>query len=209
MKILLLISLGILPLGAQQLIDGIAAVVGNEIVLKSEVDQYVQSYIIQNKINTRNNSEIQKQLEKDILARLVEQKIMLTKADEDTIIADARDVDRRVEEQIRYLTEQVGSEDKLEEIQIRLKKILQESKDDKKIVGIRIYRDDEKFWCGYINDFNENLVLIQHFTEFGQTDGFVLEKIENIESIDSDDNYSANNNDWVVVHSNFREIIIR
>jgi len=115
MIVLLLISLGILPLGAQQLIDGIAAVVGNEIVLKSEVDQYVQSYIIQNKINTRNNPEIQKQLEKDILARLVEQKIMLTKADEDTIIADTRDVDRRVEEQIRYLTQQVGSEDKLEE----------------------------------------------------------------------------------------------
>lgn len=113
--VFLLISLGILPLGAQQLIDGIAAVVGNEIVLKSEVDQYVQSYIIQNKINTRNNPEIQKQLEKDILARLVEQKIMLTKADEDTIVADTRDVDRRVEEQIRYLTEQVGSEDKLEE----------------------------------------------------------------------------------------------
>lgn len=72
-----------------------------------------------------------------------------------------------------------------------LKKILQESKDDKKIIGIRIYRDDEKFWCGYIIDFNENLVLIQHFTEFGQTDGLVLEKIENIESIDSDDNYSS------------------
>ncbi len=66
--VLLLISLGILPLSAQQLIDAIAAVVGNEIVLKSEVDQYVQSYIIQNKINTRNNPEIQKQLEKDILS---------------------------------------------------------------------------------------------------------------------------------------------
>ena len=99
---------------AQQLIDGIAAVVGNEIVLKSEVDQYVQSFMIQNKINIRNDSERMKQLEKDILGRLIEQKIMLTKADEDTIIADDRDVERRVEEQIRYLIQQVGSEEKLE-----------------------------------------------------------------------------------------------
>ncbi len=113
--VFLLFCLTIIPLNAQQLIDGIAAVVGNEIVLKSEVDQYVQSYIIQNKINIRNNPAMMKQLESDILDRLVEQKIMLTKADEDTIIADAREVDRRVEEQIRYLTEQIGSEDKLEE----------------------------------------------------------------------------------------------
>lgn len=72
-----------------------------------------------------------------------------------------------------------------------LKKILQESKDNKKIIGIRMYGDDEKFWCGYIIDFNENLVVFQHFTEYGQTDGLVLEKIENIESIDSDDKYSS------------------
>ena len=98
----------------QQFIDGIAAVVGNEIVLKSEVDQYVQSYIIQNKINVSNNPELQKKLENDVLQRLIEQKIMLTKADEDTIIADEREVDRRVEEQIRYLIQQVGSEEKLE-----------------------------------------------------------------------------------------------
>jgi peptidyl-prolyl cis-trans isomerase SurA len=113
--VILMFGFTVLPLGAQQLIDGIAAVVGNEIVLKSEVDQYVQSYIIQNKINVRNNADILKKLEKDILGRLVEQKIMLTKADEDTIQADSREVDRRVDEQIRYLTEQVGSEDKLEE----------------------------------------------------------------------------------------------
>jgi peptidyl-prolyl cis-trans isomerase SurA len=99
---------------AQQMIDGIAAVVGNEIVLKSEVDQYVQSYVIQNKINIRNDSEKMKKLEKEILERLIEQKIMLTKADEDTIVADERDVDRRVEEQVRYLIQQVGSEEKLE-----------------------------------------------------------------------------------------------
>jgi peptidyl-prolyl cis-trans isomerase SurA len=113
--IILVISAAVFPLKAQQLIDGIAAIVGNEIVLKSEVDQYVQSYIIQNKINVRDNSEMLEQLQQDVLNRLVEQKIMLTKAEEDTIQADAREVDRRVDEQIRYLTQQVGSEDKLEE----------------------------------------------------------------------------------------------
>ncbi len=35
---------------AQQMVDGVAAIVGQEIILKSEVEQYVQSYVIQNKI---------------------------------------------------------------------------------------------------------------------------------------------------------------
>jgi len=113
--LIFIIGLTFSPGKAQQLIDGVAAVVGNEIVLKSEVDQYVQSYIIQNKLNVRNNNALLKELEADVLNRLIEQKILLTKADEDTIIADQRDVDRRVDEQIRYLIQQVGSEEKLEE----------------------------------------------------------------------------------------------
>ncbi len=72
-----------------------------------------------------------------------------------------------------------------------LKKILQESKDKKKVIGIRMYGDDENFWCGYITNFNDYLVLIQHFTDYGQADGIVIEKIENIESIDNNDNYSS------------------
>ena len=72
-----------------------------------------------------------------------------------------------------------------------LRNILQESKDNKRIIGIRVYRDDEKFWCGYISDFNETLIQIQHFSESGQPDGIIIEKIENIESIDSEDKYST------------------
>jgi hypothetical protein len=71
-----------------------------------------------------------------------------------------------------------------------LKKILQESKDQKRIIGIQMYGDDGKFWCGYIKEFNENLIQIQHFSESGMPDGLILEKIENIESIDTDDDYS-------------------
>lgn len=72
-----------------------------------------------------------------------------------------------------------------------LKKILQDSKENKSIIGIRIIDEDDKFWCGYIVDFNETLIQIQSYSESGQPDGIIIEKIENIESIDSDDQYSA------------------
>jgi hypothetical protein len=40
---------------AQQMVDGIAAIVGQEIILNSEVEQYVQNYVLQNKINVMSN----------------------------------------------------------------------------------------------------------------------------------------------------------
>jgi peptidyl-prolyl cis-trans isomerase SurA len=102
------------PVNGQQLVDGVVAIVGQEIILASEVEQYVQNYVLQNKINVATNPELFKSLKRDVLERLIEQKILLTKADEDTIQATDREVDRYLEEQIRTLIERAGSEDKLE-----------------------------------------------------------------------------------------------
>jgi peptidyl-prolyl cis-trans isomerase SurA len=100
---------------AQQTIEGIAAVVGQEIILKSEIEQFVQNYAIQNKLNIRSDTNLLRNLQKQVLDKMIEQKIMLAKADEDTIKVDDRDVDKRVDEHIAYLIQQVGSEGKLEE----------------------------------------------------------------------------------------------
>lgn len=69
-------------------------------------------------------------------------------------------------------------------------KILEESKKKKKIIGIRKYNDDEEFWCGYIIDYNEDNILIQHYTKFGKPDGVINERICDIESFDTDNDYS-------------------
>ena len=99
---------------AQQLVDGVAAIVGQEFILNSEVEQYVQNYVIQNKINVMDNPEMYKSLKNDVLDRLIEQKILLTKADEDTITVTEREIDRYLEEQIRNLISRAGSETALE-----------------------------------------------------------------------------------------------
>ncbi|MCK4755147.1 MAG: peptidylprolyl isomerase, partial [Calditrichia bacterium] len=99
---------------AQQMVDGIVAIVGQEIILNSEVEQYVQNYVLQNKINIRSNPEMYKSLKKEVLEKLIEQKILLTKADEDTITVTEREVDRYLDEQIRTLIARAGSESALE-----------------------------------------------------------------------------------------------
>jgi peptidyl-prolyl cis-trans isomerase SurA len=109
---------------AQQLVDGVAAIVGQEIILNSEVEQYVQNYVLQNKINVTSNPEMYKKIKIQVLESLVEQKILLTKADEDTITVTEREVDRYLEEQIRTLISRAGSETALESaFQSPMKKI--------------------------------------------------------------------------------------
>jgi len=71
-----------------------------------------------------------------------------------------------------------------------LEKALLQSKEDKTIIGLRMYGDDTKFWCGYIVDFSSDFLIIQHFSKHGLADGFVLEKMENLESVDIEDKYS-------------------
>lgn len=68
--------------------------------------------------------------------------------------------------------------------------ILEKSKENKEIIGIWKYNDEDGFWAGYIKDYNEELVTIQHFTKYGKSDGIIIERIENIKSIDFDDDYT-------------------
>ncbi len=71
-----------------------------------------------------------------------------------------------------------------------IKDILRRSKEEKKFIGIWLYNDDDGFWSGYVKDFDEEFVFLRHFTKYGKPDGIIVEQIENIESIDFDDDYS-------------------
>ncbi len=71
-----------------------------------------------------------------------------------------------------------------------LKEIFKRSKREQRILCIWLYDNEDDFYCGYVKNFDEHFVYIQHFTKYGKPDGTVIEKIENIESIDFDDDYS-------------------
>ncbi len=114
-RVLMIFSLFSTALPAQQLIDGIKAVVGKEIILRSDIQQYVQNYIIQNKINVQSNPALLEKLKNETLDKLIEQKLLLAKAQEDTVKVDESMLDQKVDERIQYLINQLGSEDKLEQ----------------------------------------------------------------------------------------------
>ncbi len=99
----------------QQVLDQIAAVVDDNIILASELEQYTRQLAIQLGINQEKDPEKFQALRKNTLSNLVVQKVLLTKAKEDSVTVDDRVVDQNLEEQIKRMVESLGSEEKLEE----------------------------------------------------------------------------------------------
>ena len=71
-----------------------------------------------------------------------------------------------------------------------IKEIFENSKKTKSLIGIWTYSDDSGFWSGYVKSYNEEFVQIHHYTKYGKSDGTIIEKISNIESIDYEDDYA-------------------
>jgi hypothetical protein len=65
-----------------------------------------------------------------------------------------------------------------------LEKLLSHSKTTKTVIGIRKYNNEDEFYVGYIVDYNDTLIVLQHISKFGLEDGLLVEKIESFEAED-------------------------
>jgi len=100
---------------SQQFIDGIAAIVGDDVILYSEISGLVTQYAFQNKIDITRQPELFDKLGMQFLESMIDQKLLLIKADEDTIKADEDRIDQSLRQQVDYMINQAGSQEKLEE----------------------------------------------------------------------------------------------
>ncbi len=101
-------------LQGQQLVDGIAVVVGKEVILRSEIEQHMRNFLMQNRIDPQKNPEMVERIRVRTINTLVEQKLLKEQAAIDTITVDPEYVDQKVNERIQYLIQRVGSEEQLE-----------------------------------------------------------------------------------------------
>lgn len=72
-----------------------------------------------------------------------------------------------------------------------LVELLEKSKLERKIISFRNYHDEDNFWCGYVKDYNDEFVIIQHISKLGKLDGVIVEKLSALESLEFDDEYAA------------------
>ena len=100
---------------AQELLDKIVAVVDDKIILYSELNQIAFQMSLQMGIDPQKDVEQFSKLRQNALESLVSQKVLLTKAQEDSIVADERQVDQYLDERLKLILQELGSEAKVEE----------------------------------------------------------------------------------------------
>ncbi len=114
LTILLLLVPGLLRAQSpadDRVLDEIVAVVGNELILRSEVDAFLAGYLQQQRIPYSD------ELWLEALNQLIDQKVLAEHARRDTTIQISDDrVEQALQERLNQLMQQVGGQTRLEEI---------------------------------------------------------------------------------------------
>ncbi|MGN0033501.1 MAG: peptidylprolyl isomerase [Candidatus Limimorpha sp.] len=104
------ILLAIMPAyGQQQVIDKVAAVVGKNVILQSDIEEQYLQYRLQGGIKGNASS-----IRCEILEELLFQKLLLNQAELDSIEVTDEQVNSEMEYRLRYFINQLGSQEKLE-----------------------------------------------------------------------------------------------
>jgi len=95
-------------------IDGVAAIVGENIILKSDVSQVVGMTALQRGLDVSKDRAVLEKLQRDVLGSLIDQKVILEMAKLDSIEVAEKDVERALEQQIETFIMRAGTEEMAE-----------------------------------------------------------------------------------------------
>ena len=101
------LSMMVIPLQAQKVkIDGVAVVIGKNIVLESDIDKFKQE------VEIRSEGKITIK-DCEMLEELMQQKLLSHHAVVDSITVSDAEISSRVDNSVQYFTQQFGSLDKV------------------------------------------------------------------------------------------------
>ena len=144
----------------QQILDQAVAIVNDDVILESEVTQGAYVLAMRLGIDPTKDPEKLSALRKEVMDNLIVQKVLLTRADEETVKVEDRQVESVLDEQMKTMVQQLGSEEKVEEyFGTPIKKLRRDYRDeiknnlkvknlrDQKVMGIKISRREaEEFF---------------------------------------------------------------
>ncbi|NUN68658.1 MAG: peptidylprolyl isomerase [Bacteroidetes bacterium] len=110
MRLIAAVLVGITFLSAQQSLDRIIAVVDREVITESDLNFTVQQLAMQNRLDPKS-----RELRERVLDGMINDKLVLAQAIEDSVIVTDEEVTERLEQQISRMVYQVGGQEKLEE----------------------------------------------------------------------------------------------
>ena len=104
--LILTFGIGFMPAGAQRL-DGIAAVVNDEVVLQSEVEE--QLYLFMLRSQMKPDSSVVDTLRHDILDQLIDEKLIVAEAKRQGVTVTDVEVNQQADQALREAKERLGS----------------------------------------------------------------------------------------------------
>jgi peptidyl-prolyl cis-trans isomerase SurA len=109
-----------------QTVDRIVAVVDNDVILQSELSAQVQFFVLNNRVDPKAPG-----LREQVLQSMVNEKLIVAKAIEDSVTVTDDEVQQQLEAVIQQRIQQVGSEARLEEMYgMPLSRIKREYRDE-------------------------------------------------------------------------------
>lgn len=96
-------------LSSQTIIDGIAAIVGNNIILLSEVEQVARITASQMNLNPNRDTLAYNNIKRNILSSLIDENVLLEQARIETVEVKDRDVENALDQRVNAMIEQAGS----------------------------------------------------------------------------------------------------
>ena len=97
-----------------QNIDGVAAIVGDKLILASDVNQSLSVEIFRQKLDPQRDRLKVLNLKKQIVESIVNRKVVLAMAEFDSVEVGDKDVDRALDQQVDNIIAQAGSEEAAE-----------------------------------------------------------------------------------------------
>ena len=115
MKLIFFLSSFVFLTAQDVLLEGISAVVGNTVILKSDVSQLVSMTALQNKIDLNKDPAVFAQLQTRALENLIDRQILLEMAKLDSVEVKDKDVNDALDRQVENIISQAGNIDIAEE----------------------------------------------------------------------------------------------
>ena len=153
-----------------QILDRIVAVVNDDVVLESELNAQVQFFVFNNRVDPKTPK-----LKEQVLQSMINEKLIVAKAIEDSITVNDQEVQQRLDAVIQQRVQQVGTEARLEELYgMPLSRIKRESRDEmrnnllaeklqqQRFAGVKITRREVE---EFLDTYKDSLGQIQEEVE--------------------------------------------
>jgi len=95
----------------EQMVDRIVAVVGDQIILLSEVQSQIEAQMRARKLDYNSSPQVLASLQNEIIQAMVNDQLLLVKAERDSVIPDPKDVDTTVKNMMLNIRKQFPDDD--------------------------------------------------------------------------------------------------